>query len=136
MPYRTIEHFDMTNTRSHKDLLAWQKARRLVISLYRASATFPSCEQFGLALQCRRAGVSVLTNISEGAARGSDREFRQFLYIARGSLAELEAQTLVASDLGYVGIDDVLHANIAEVGRLINGLVTATQNAMSSPANT
>jgi len=123
-------------SRNHKDLMLWQKARRLAVTVHQATSGFPAEEQFGLVSQCRRAGISILSNVSEGAARGSDKEFRQFLYIARGSVAELEAQALVASDLGFIAIDHPLLADIAEVGRLINGLLAATNRAISSLANT
>jgi four helix bundle protein len=122
-------------TRNHKDLIVWQKARRLAVTLYQATSKFPSVEQFGLIAQSRRAGISVLSNISEGAARGTDKEFRHFLYVARGSMAELEAQLLVARDLGYLSDGETLLAEISEVGRLINGLISATNRRASSLAN-
>ena len=126
----------MKKIRNHKELIVWQKARRLAVEVYRATLKFPDFDRNALILQTRRAGISVLSNISEGAARGSDREFRQFLYIARGSLAELEAQMLVADELGFLPPDSKLLAQIGEVGRLINGLISATSKSLSPPANT
>ena len=120
----------------HKNLIVWQQARRLAVAVYHVTSKFPSVEQFGLVAQSRRAGVSILSNISEGAARGTDKEFRQFLYTARGSAAELEAQLLVASDLGYISDDEALLSDIAEIGRLLNGLISATNRRVSSRANT
>jgi four helix bundle protein len=132
-----MEVFKMSGSRSHKDLIVWQKARVLVVAVYHVTTGFPTSERFGLVPQIRRASISILSNISEGAARGTDKEFLHFLYIARGSLAELEAQLLVASDLGYIDSDSPLLADIAEVGRLINGLITATNgtSSLSSVAN-
>jgi four helix bundle protein len=120
--------------RHHKDLLAWQKARRLAGTIYRVSTQFPDDEQFGLTSQCRRASISVLSNISEGAGRGSDKEFRQFLYVARGSVAELEAQLLVAADLDFLATEDPVFAEIAEVGRLVNGLTNTLNRALTQSA--
>ena len=122
----------MTTPRYHKDLIAWQKARRLAVLIYHTTAAFPKTEQHGLMSQTRRAAISVLSNISEGAARGTNKEFRRFLYTARGSLAELEAQLLVAEDLGFLASDITPHSEIAEVGRLINGLLKALQSNLSS----
>jgi len=75
-------------------LKAWQEAMELVKEIYRVTRDFPKEEIYGLVSQMRRAAVSIPSNISEGAARGGDREFIQFLIIARGSLSELETQLL------------------------------------------
>jgi four helix bundle protein len=82
----------------YRELLAWQRARMLTGSIYRATECFPAREQFGLAAQMRRAAISVVSNIAEGAGRGSDLELRRFLQIARGSLGELQTQITIASD--------------------------------------
>ena len=74
----------------------------LVKEIYRVTREFPKEEIYGLVSQMRRAAVSIPSNISEGAARGGDREFIQFLIIARGSLSELETQLLISNDLGYL----------------------------------
>ena len=110
-------------SRSHKDLIAWQKARLMVASVYRVTAMFPRSEFHGLTGQMRRAAISVLSNIAEGAARGTDAQFVHFLHVARGSLAELEAQLSVARDLEYLPEPSTLLEDAAEVGRLINGLL-------------
>ncbi|PJC75307.1 MAG: hypothetical protein CO012_03670 [Syntrophobacterales bacterium CG_4_8_14_3_um_filter_49_14] len=80
--------------RKHYELKAWQEAMELVKEIYRVTRDFPKEEIYGLVSQMRRAAVSIPSNISEGAARGGDREFIQFLIIARGSLSELETQLL------------------------------------------
>jgi len=87
--------------RGHYKLEAWKRARELVLNVYKLTRTFPREEMFGLAAQIRRAAVSVPSNIAEGAAREGEREFAQYLNIARGSLSELETQLLIATDLGY-----------------------------------
>ena len=80
----------------YKDLIAWQKAMDLVAGVYSITECFPSKERFGLTDQMRRAAVSVPSNIAEGQAHFSKLEFRHFLRHARGSLAELETQRLIA----------------------------------------
>jgi len=109
----------------YKELLVWQKAMELVTEVYRAAATFPKHEEFGLASQLKRAAVSIPSNIAEGQGRLSVGEFKQFLGHARGSLFEVETQLLIAKDLDLIGKDDSerLGERIAEVGRLLNGLI-------------
>ena len=85
----------------HKDLDVWKKGMELVERVYSMSRAFPDSERFGLTSQIRRAAVSIPSNISEGAARKSDKELLQFLSIAIGSLAELETQYLIAIRLGF-----------------------------------
>jgi len=79
----------MTGTNTHRDLVAWQEAMKLVEFAYRDAARFPREEIFGLAAQIRRSAVSVSSNIAEGAARNSSREFAQYLGVASESVAEL-----------------------------------------------
>ncbi len=87
---------------SYKDLTVWQKAIELVLLIYQTTNTFPNSEEFGLKSQMRRSVVSVPSNIAEGRNRSSRKEFCQFLYIALGSIAELETQTEIAYKLHYV----------------------------------
>ena len=108
--------------RGHYKLEAWKRARELVLSVYRRTQAFPKEETFGLAAQMRRAAVSIPSNIAEGAARAGEREFAQFLSIARGSLSELETQLLIATDLGYIKNDDPVFGLVDRVSRLITGL--------------
>jgi four helix bundle protein len=82
----------MSKLRSHKDLDLWKFAMQLAKQTYLASANFPKEEIYGLTAQIRRAAASVPSNIAEGAARKGSKEFCHFLYIALGSLAELETQ--------------------------------------------
>jgi four helix bundle protein len=87
--------------KGHRDLLVWQESISLVKEIYAVTRSLPDDEKFGLTSQMRRAAVSVPSNIAEGAARGSQREFAQFLVIARGSLSELETQLIIAKELNY-----------------------------------
>lgn len=112
--------------RTHQDLLAWQLAMQLVKDVYARTSRFPQHEQYGLTAQIRRAAVSIPSNIAEGAARNTRREFRHFLGISRGSLSELDTQLLIARSLGYAedmqGIDETLERVFALLGGLINSL--------------
>ena len=79
---------------TYRQLIAWQKAVDLCVSLYEFADSFPRAERFALTSQLRRAGVSVPSNIAEGRGRGTPREYRRFLLQARGSLYEIETQTM------------------------------------------
>ena len=85
-----------------KKLDVWKQALSLSVEVYRATDKFPKKEVYGLASQMQRAGVSVPSNIAEGAARNHDGEFYHFLGIACGSAAELYTQTLIAKELDYI----------------------------------
>jgi four helix bundle protein len=113
--------------RSYKDLIAWQKAMELVTATYRATASFPKDELFGLTSQLRRAAVSIPSNIAEGQGRLSEKEFRHFLGQARGSLMEVETQMQIAENLGYLSREQtvILLQFCAEVGRILNGLLAS-----------
>lgn len=95
---------------------------RLAELVYGATAGFPKEEQFGLVSQMRRAAVSIPSNIAEGAGRGGEKEFRQFLMIARGSLSELETQALPAQQFGYLDDAEALFVSIQKLFRIIAGL--------------
>ena len=94
------------NVKSYKDLIVWQKALDLVDRIYDITESFPSREMYGLTNQLRRAAVSVPSNIAEGQARQSTLEFKRFLSIARGSLAEVETQLHIAIRRQYVSEED------------------------------
>ena len=108
--------------RPHYNLEAWKEAMALVKVVYEVTQTFPKDEMFGLIAQMRRAAVSVPSNLAEGAARTGQKEFAQFLSIARGSLSELETQLLIAVELGYVKREHDLFPLLDRVSRLITGL--------------
>jgi|TARA_B100001059_G_scaffold10758_1_gene8762 four helix bundle protein len=98
----------------------------LVEVIYKETGTYPSEERFGLINQLRRAAVSVPSNIAEGGARGSDAEFIRFLYIARGSLSEVQTQLQIASRLGFAPLNqttlELIENTFAQLGGLINSL--------------
>jgi four helix bundle protein len=97
----------------------------LVTEVYRATATFPDHEKFGLAAQLNKAVVSVPSNIAEGQGRLTGGEFKQFLGHARGSLFEVETQVIIAENLRFISEAKCqkLYELIGEVGRLLNGLI-------------
>ena len=113
--------------RSYRDLVAWKKGMDLVEAIYLLSKQFPREEIYGLTSQIRRAVVSVPSNIAEGHARLSKGEFCQFIGHARGSLAEVETQVLLAVRLGFIKESeaDGVMANADEVGRILNGLLAS-----------
>jgi four helix bundle protein len=100
---------------------------QLVTAVYRATASFPKDELFGLTSQLRRAAVSIPSNIAEGQGRLSEKEFRYFLGQARGSLMEVETQLQIAENLGYLETETnrALMEACGEVGRILNGLIAS-----------
>lgn len=95
-----IEVIEMEKLKSHTDLIIWQGSMNFVTEIYQLTKTFPPDEKFGLSSQIRRAGVSVPTNIAEGSARKTTKEYIQFLFIAIGSLTELETHLVIAKNSG------------------------------------
>ena len=111
--------------RSFRDLDIWKKSIELVKDVNMITNAFPKSEIYNLVNQIRRSAVSVPSNISEGQIRQHTREFKQFLYISLGSLAELETQLIIAFELNYFGSKDFnnLEIKIHELGRMIRGLI-------------
>jgi len=112
---------------THLDLEVWKKSIDLCAAVYSATLSFPASERFGLISQIRRAAVSISSNIAEGAARGSAKDFVRFLYMARGSLAELETQLEIARKCGISNCQSEIRAPAMLVGRLLNGLIRSLQ---------
>jgi four helix bundle protein len=107
-----------------RDLKVWAKAHQLVLDVYRATASFPRAELYGLTSQLRRSAVSVPSNIAEGCCR-SQGDFARFVQIAAGSASELEYQLLLAKDLDLLRIDtfQALSDQTIEVKRMLAGLL-------------
>jgi len=113
----------MANKSTFRDLIVWQKAILLTKRVYQVSQTMPQAEKYGLTMQMRRAAVSVASNIAEGNARQSTRDYLHFLSIARGSLAELETQIIIAHELKMIGNTESVMALLQETRRILQGLI-------------
>ncbi|WP_052464533.1 four helix bundle protein [Geoalkalibacter subterraneus] len=124
------------SVQSYKDLIVWQKAMDLVAMIYQVTRAFPKEELYGLTNQLRRAAVSIPSNIAEGHARSSTQEFHRFLSIARGSLAEVETQLLIAQRLGYLSanqLSPILSLQV-EINKMTNSLMSKLATNPSSLA--
>lgn len=110
--------------KNFKELIVWQKAMELVTLEYQVTKQFPKEELYGLTSQIRRSAVSIPSNIAEGQARQSTKEFLNFISISQGSRAELETQVMIAERLGYIKEETVnpLMNLIEEVTKLQWGL--------------
>ena len=109
-------------SKPHEQLEAWKYAMKLVKAVYQLTAEFPVEERYGLAQQMRRAPVSIPSNIAVGAGRNGDKEFLNFIGIARGSLAELETQLQLAVMLGFTAPDHPAFELANNTGKLLTGL--------------
>jgi four helix bundle protein len=87
--------------KTHKDLDIWKRGIELVTEVYKLTQNFPREETYGLSSQMQRAAVSYPSNIAEGAARNSKADYNRFVYIALGSLSELETQVIISKNLAY-----------------------------------
>lgn len=95
------------SARNYRELIAWQEGIKLAKSIYKLTEKFPRQETYALADQIRRAAVSVPSNIAEGQARKAPADFRRYLHIALGSLAEVDTQAVLAQEFGYLSKEDV-----------------------------
>jgi four helix bundle protein len=109
--------------KAHHKLKVWQRSIDFVIEIYKLTEEFPKSELYGLTSQMRRAAVSIASNISEGAGRNSRKEFKQFLSISQGSVAELETQLIIAEKLGYCSDINSLFSELDEISKMIIGLI-------------
>lgn len=94
----------------------------MVTEVYKITEKFPKSEIYGLSLQMRRTAVSIPSNIAEGAARNSTKEFLQFLSVAQGSAAELETQLIITSKLGYINNAERFLKELDEISKMVLGL--------------
>lgn len=115
--------------KTFRDLIAWQKSRVLVKEIYQATARMPESEWFGLTNRMRRAAVSIPSHIAEGYARQSRPDYIRFLRTARGSLAELETQLILAEDLELLRVPTSLTEPRAETDRVLQGLIRSLERA-------
>jgi four helix bundle protein len=121
----------MSDIKSHKDLIVWQKSIKLVVHIYRLTDTFPKTEIYGITSQIRRAAVSIPSNIAEGKGRGTRADFAHFLVMARGSGCELETQLTITENLGYITKQELggILTELDEVMKMLNGLISSLKTS-------
>ncbi len=116
---------DMEKINNFRDLNIWRLGKELVTEIYRQTKNFPKEETFGLISQIRRAAISIPSNIAEGFNRYHNKEYKQFLFIALGSCAELETQIEISTDLDYLpkDIQSILLEKLDHESRMIRNLI-------------
>lgn len=121
----------MARLEKFEDIEAWKQARLLTKRIYEATSHGDFSRDFALRDQIRRAAISVASNIAEGFERGGNREFIQFLAVAKGSVGEVQAQLYVALDAGHISQAqfDELRAIAGSVTRLLGGFIRYLQNS-------
>jgi len=121
--------------KNYRDLKVWQKSYRLCLDLYRITKKFPKEERYGLTSQIRRAAVSIPSNIAEGYGRKTTADYLRFLYIAYGSIGELETQLLLSGDLNYVNQENLkaLKDGTGEVERMLKAMIKSLENKPLTP---
>jgi four helix bundle protein len=126
----------MSKVSRFEDLVVWQKARVLSFKVYQISADGPIIKDYGFKEQIRRSSVSISSNIAEGFERGGNKEFLQFLSIAKASAAETRSLLYLASDLEYISKaeSDNLIAEASEVARMISSLMSYLKGSDKSGA--
>jgi four helix bundle protein len=105
-----------------EDIKVWQKARELNNDLF---ASFKLCKDYSFCDQIRRAGISVMNNVAEGYERQSDKEMRQFLFIAKGSCGEVRSMLILAADFGYINHAQQARLNeqAEEISKMLSGFI-------------
>ncbi|WP_217903397.1 four helix bundle protein [Flectobacillus sp. BAB-3569] len=115
----------MTQIKSFRDLLVWQKSMNLVTDIYQLTRNFPQAEMFGLTSQLRRASISIPSNIAEGYGRNTSKGYLRYLQIALGSLYEIQTQLEIASNLHFLEIFDFnkMISLCLEIERMLTSLI-------------
>jgi len=121
--------------KNFKELNVWQKSYKLCLDVYRITGPFPKEEIYGLVSQIRRSAVSVPSNIAEGYGRKTTADYIRFLYIAYGSLCELETQIMLSDDLRFLEPREVesFRADLSEVERMLKALIRSLENKHLNP---
>jgi four helix bundle protein len=115
----------MSRIQGFEDLKVWQKARELNQTIYQLSNKGAFDKDLGLKNQIRKAAISISSNIAEGFERNGNKEFCQFLFIAKGSAGEVRSQLYLAKDLEYINDDEfsLTLNHILDISKMINGLI-------------
>ena len=110
-----------------RDLMVWKRAKDLAVTIYRLTESGAFSRDFGLRDQIRRAAVSIASNIAEGDERDTNKDSVRFLYIAKGSLAEVTTQTIIATEIGYLNEADskYIESECEAVGKMLGSLIKA-----------
>lgn len=116
--------------KSHKDLEVWKRSVELVVTVYELTKSFPKEELYGLTNQIRRSAVSIPSNIAEGAARNHKKEFIQFLYIALGSISELETHIIICEKISYLdsNTSTKIQNELTELKNMTLGMIRFLKN--------
>ncbi|MCD6447165.1 MAG: four helix bundle protein [Candidatus Marinimicrobia bacterium] len=109
--------------KTHNDLDVWKNSIKLTNEIYSITKLFPKYERFGLSSQMERSAVSIASNIAEGAARGSDKEFIRFLNYSIASSSELETQMIIAKNQNYINEIDIIIEEISTIRQKLCGLI-------------
>ena len=119
----------------YEDLIVWQKAMDLVAEVYRIAKLLPSEELNALSNQMRRAAVSIPSNIAEGQERSTTKDFIKYLFIAKGSKAELETQLLICARLQYLTQSQIETAQdlLVEIGKMLNAMIKSLSAKLHHP---
>jgi len=118
--------------KTHKDLDVWKDSRKLVSLIYELTSKFPKEEVYSLTAQIKRAAISIPSNIAEGAARDSNKEFIHFLFISLGSVAELDTQLIIARDLNFINEKEIndITGKLDNIGKMLSGLIRYRQSKL------
>jgi len=121
--------------KNYNELKVWEKSYQLCLEVYRMTKGFPKNETYGLMSQMRRAALSIPSNIAEGYGRKTTPEYLRGLYIAYGSVCELETQILLSGDLGYLMEKSLskLQGDLGEVERMLKALIKSLENKPLNP---
>ena len=121
--------------KTHRDLEVWKKSIDLVVQIYSITKNFPTTEKYGLISQIQRCSVSIPSNIAEGSARKSSKEYSHYLSISLGSLAELETQLIISNRLKFLNdkvFKEVNDDKIIHIRKMLIGLKKAVEKTIKS----
>lgn len=128
----------MSEIKSYKDLIVWQKSIEMVTDVYKLINLLPKNEEYALASQMRRCAVSIPSNIAEGTGRYYLKDYVRFLQISRGSVYELQTQIIIAQNLGYISdleLTNCINSKLNEVEKMLNKMISNFINELSKEQN-